>query len=512
MSLLSRATSGIGGAIANFAGASNVVPTTRILDAGTVRDSPQALYALMRSLALNTSPYQELQAYLASYDMTSAAMQGLRNPTNAVAAFYRANLMPGIIRRDDERSALPLEMSGDLPTAETLRDAIHTAWSWSNLNNQKQAACYDVALLGDQIIRINGNRDRGRAWMEFIQPDYMTELDTDNRGYLTYIRLDVPMLRRNADDTTTPMIHTEIWDKERMRYRRWETERRTWAAKIEQLGTPMEDTELDQIYGTDFVPFVHWQFEASSSSPRGLPATIHALDKILYGDALVTALHQRLTNHNVPDMILTGASMRDPDGFSMPPPPLTAAESVTIDGQTFWGVPGGWQLQSSVPQLDYANHLAVVNAHYNALSQTDLPELAWYQISEAGGDLSGKALNYKLTPAKARVEEARGNADDAIIRATQMVLSVGQNLDIPGFTARDIGGYDTGAFDFWIGDRPIVPLSLEEESKLETERANQVVAYTNAGMALEMALQHAGMSEEEAQAMARADVIDGITL
>lgn len=498
---------GIAGLMRGF-GAGTPVPTGS-LSAGTLHDNPQALYALMRSLAGNTGTYQELATYLDDYGLHGAALQGLRNPTNAVASVYRATLMPGTIRENDDESALPLVLRKGIANQDNLKAKIHDVWKRSNWDRRKNTAAYDVANLGDQIFKVVGERDAQRLYFEIIQPDYVTEVETDGRGYLTYIRIDVPKARRNANGEKEPYWQTEVWDKASSQYRLWEHTQSPTTATGE-LGTPRDDLELEQVYGTNFVPFVHWKFEESSSSDRGTPAVMHALDKIIYGDALVTALHQRLTNHNVPDKVLSSTYIDSESGFGLPVPQISDSGEITINGVKVWSLPGGWNLTDTVPQLDYANHLAVVNAHYKALMQTDLPELAWYEVSEAGGDLSGKALNYKLTPAKARVEEARGNAEDALIRITQMCLTVGQNLDIPGFGANEIGTFDNGDFDFWIADRPIIPTSPEEQSELETRAAARVQARVAAGMALPMALMAEGMSEDEAMRLSQADVVDGL--
>lgn len=330
----------------------------------------------------------------------------------------------------------------------------------------------------------------------------------DGRGYLTYIRLDVPQTRRAADGTVASYWHTEVWDKAAGTYRRWE-HTQTARTALDQLGTPVEAEELEQVYGVDFVPFVHWKHEESSASPRGTSALGHALDKIIWGDALVTALHQRLTNHNVPDKLLQ-SNLVDDLGVPAQPPTLSDVGQIELAGQTFWSVPGGWRLDDTVPQLDYANHLAVVQAHFAALAETDLPELAWYTITNSGNDVSGRALAYKLTPAKARIEEARGNGEDALIRITQMALTVGQQLDVPGFSEREIGTYERGDYGFWIADRPIIPLATDEQSELDTAASVRLLNRTNAGMALPLALELEGIDPDEAERLSRGDIVDGM--
>lgn len=485
---------GIGHAMYSLLGAGTVGTPIRI---ASKDESPLAHYAMLRTLARNTSAYRELIQALPDYGLSNVAMQGLRNPTHSVCAFYEANLWSGSIREDDEQSALPLEVPalGTRKQGDNRRGAIHQVWRWSNLNDAKEPAAYDAAMLGDQVLKIRSDDRTRRSWFEFVLPDYMTDLDVDGRGYLTYIRLDVPQVRRLPDGKTETFYHTEVWDKAAMTYRLWEHKHAS-ANGTDQLGTPIIDVDMEQVFGVDFVPFVHWRFDVDSDAERGVAAIMRAFDKILYGDYLVTALHRRLSRDE--DWMLKAPPMYTSDGAPLPPPRLgTTSESFTIGSGRMHSLPAGWDIASVVAGLDYAAHLAVVEAHYRALQETDLPELAWGAISEAGGDLSGKALNYKLTPAKSRLEKARGRAEASLIRATQMCLSVAQQLGAPGFGESEIGTYAKGDFDFWIADREIVPLSETERSEIETARVTRVQTLSNAGVGIDGALAMEGYSDED---------------
>ena len=491
------------------------VPSSRILNVSALRENPQALYAMMRALAANTGAYKSISDILPDYGLSTTAMQGLRNPTHAVCSFYEANGWSGTIREDDDESALPL-ITPETAKDEKLRAAIHMIWRASNWNDNKDGAFYDAAMLGDQVLKVRSTGDQRddlsripealrRSWFELVSPDYMTDLDVDGRGYLTYIRLDVPQLRRDREGKTETYVRTDIWDKENQRFRRWE-HKQTAATGTDQLGTPIKDEDMEQVFGTDFVPFVHWQFDRESGSQRGVPAVMRALDKILYGDAITTSLHRRLSREN--DWLLKGTGT-DPDGIPLPPPPMTETGGTVAVGDGYMHrLPAGWDITSLVAGLDFAAHLAVVKDHYLALQETDLPELAWGAISEAGGDVSGRALNYKLTPAKSRLEKARGRAESSLIRATQMCLSVAQKIGAPGFSEAEIGRYDRGELDFWIADRPIVPLSEGERSEIETQRVTRVKTWTDSGAGLDEAARVEGYTDEQVDALT--DVTAGI--
>jgi hypothetical protein len=196
--------------------------------------------------------------------------------------------------------------------------------------------------------------------------------------------------------------------------------------------------------------------------------------------------------------------MVDAMGLPMAAPKLSDASKVSIDGETFWSLPSGWQLTDTVAQLDYANHLAVVNSHYDTLAMTDLPELAWYQVMR-DQRLSGVAFDFKLIPARARIDEVRGNADNALIRITQMALTVGQQLALPGYSAADIGTYENDDFAFWIADRPIAPVSPQEQATLEQTRAGTFDTLAKT-LPVGVALENAGYPEEAIAAATEVEI------
>lgn len=510
-SLLTTLRNGLAGAMQSISYGSNTPPLGPALDIGStgtpsLRGQPWALHALMRGMAMNSAVYESIAAGLPRYGLEGVALQGLRNPTNAVAQFYRATLWPGTIREDDAESALPLIMP-ERTTNDALRAAIHGVWRASNWNSLKDDVAYDNANLGEQVLKIVEGKPTKPPYVQVIQPEFLTDLDVDGRRYLTYIRLDIPISSIDAEslgyrtaDQYRTIWRTEIWDKRRSTYRVW-VHQEGATTPDNELGTPLIDTELDQVYGVDFIPFVHMMHERSSASPRGIPATLRAFDKIVYLDVLATSLHQRLNNHNTDEKVLqsqlTGAM-----GEPLPPPMLGDAGKVTVNGTTIWSLPSGWTMNNTASLIDFVSHAAEVVTTYESLKNTDLPELAWGLISESGNDVSGKALQYQLTAAKARCDQARGMAEDALIRATQMALSVGQAMEVAGFDAASIGTYDTGALDFWIDDRPIVPLTEQERDDLDTAKANRLKVLTDAGASLEAAAKTAGYTDDEIMMLA----------
>lgn len=482
---------GLAGAVEAILG----VPQASSIGSASGAENPRELYRVMRELASNTNAYKELTGLLADYGLGKTAMQGLKNPTNAVCGFYAANLWPGTIREDDEQSALPIIAAPNVKNPEKLKSAIHRVWRQSNWNDMKDGAAYDDAMLGGQLFRVVSDVERKRSWFELVQPDYLTDFDVDGRGYLTYVRIDIPMIERDAEGKPERWIYTEIWDKSASRYRQWLRKASADVMGVARLGPAQVDKDLQQMHGDDFVPFVYWRFDRDNSSDLGTPAVLHALDKIVYGDALVTALHQRITRYNEPDWAIESQAV-DRNGLAMPPFNAKDVKEIELGGGTVLTLPPGSTIRDLVAGLDYASHLAVVQDHFASLRETDLPELTWYSVSEAG-DVSGRSLDYKLTPAKSRLQLARGRGESSLIRTTQMCLTVGQNAGAEGFSAEDIGTYDNGDFDFWFKDRELVPLAPGEVAEIDTARSQQVKAHVEAGASYGGALRLAGYNDDQ---------------
>lgn len=419
---------------------------------------------------------------------------GLRNPTRAVVDFYAATMWPGTLP-----DALPVETGSEVPDPEALIAAIHQVWNWSNWNARKQVYARNTAMLGDALMkietRINGDGKVNRVYTRLIEPDYLTDFDVDERDYLTYIRLDVPRQRRNGDKTEQ-YTYTEVWDKESDRFRVWEHDNST-VQDIAQLGSPLRDESIESFFGFDFVPFVHSK-HIDLGQRRGAAAITPALVKAHEANRMATRLHQLMFQYNKADLVLY-SNLVDENGQPMPPPIIDDdGGTVEINGQTLWRLPSGWDIKPSIANLPYQDHLNVLNAHLEHLQQTDLPELAYYRIADAR-EMSGKAIRFMLTAAIAKAEEARGNAEAALIRANQMALTIGAIHNLPGFTG--LGDFENGAFDHTFRDRSVVPLSEDEEAavaKAKSETAKNRLTY---GWTTKALLIKDGVDEGDAEDM-----------
>lgn len=490
-----------------------------VFGSGTLTDQPpqlhgtprlasnRELYNVLRTLAYSNGMYRDLANIAFQQGVATRDTRALRNPTNAVNSFYAATLWPGTLP-----NALDIQLPDGINEARGLAfiGGVHRIWEWSNWGQKKQPFAYWLAGLGTQWLKVasrtNLQNEVDRIFFQSIEPEYVTDWDTDERGFVVWIRLDIPRIRRDNKGDIERYTHIEMWHKDDGTYQVWE--RPATAMDANDLGRLVIAANIEE-FGVDFIPFVQCKCR-DDGSQLGVAAVLPALDKIVELDAMATRLHQLLFRHNKADKQLVGVGT-DAEGMPLPPPRFDADNGFehVIGDETFYKLPAGWRIEDIISRLDYGSHLAAMTAHYDALKRTDLSELVWYDVSEVGGHLTGRALDYKLIPAKAKLDEVRGNADTALIRANQMALTMAQNAGVAGYAPDDIGVYAMGDFAHWFADRPFVPPAPTELLENDQLRATLLATFTGAGVSVRGAAEVAGYTPEEQTALEQVDM--GVT-
>lgn len=447
------------------------------------------MYRVLRAFYMSNGLYDQVADILRRQGVWREALKPLRNPTYRVVEFHAQRLWPGTLP-----AALPI--MADKPA---IVEPIEQVWAWSNWAGEKQVAARHLALYGDLFIKVAQTEDRRRVFFQVIEPEHVTDFDTDERGFITYVRFDVPMLRRLNDGQSERYLHTEEWSKTTGMYRMWESQTLVTSSLMtatEELGKPTDERTIESM-GINFVPVVHAKF-ADIGEDRGMGAIVPALDKIDEANRQATRLAQLLFKNNNVVWALKANSL-DSAGRPLPPPMIRESDGTTDDDGTISlgddrivKLPGMSELQSMVPNINYEAALHVLQDHMLELEQ-DLPELVMYRISESG-NLSGRAVRLMLAPAIARLEEARGNAESALIRADQMALTMGQNAGL-----WDVGTFEDGDFEHRFEERDVLPNDELERAQSQQADGAALSAMVTAGVPLEMAaMQVWGWSEERA--------------
>jgi hypothetical protein len=444
---------------------------------------PRELYKLLDAYYLNNGLYDYLQQALYEEAIWKEALKPLRNPAKRTVEFYVAHLWPGALP-----AALPIKADN-----ARIVEPIQQIWKWSNWGANKQLAARWHAKYGDLFIKVSESTARDQVYFQLIDPQYVSDFDTDHRDFMTYIRVDIPQQKR-VNDEIKSYTWTEVWDKATSSFRAWEHTKGI-DAEIDQLGTAqitrtLAPGEGDEFVGVDFVPFVHAKF-MDIGEDRGAGAFTLALDKIDEANRKATRLAQILFRYNKALFALK-ANMMDSSGRPLPAPRVGGASGDPGDGDTIElgddrliRLPGMSELQALVPNIDYSSHLEALKADLEEL-EVDLPELMYYRLQDKTGSPSGRALQLLLGPAIARVEEARGNAETALARADSMALTMAQNAGI--FTG--LGDYAAGDFEHSFTERDVLPLS-------EFEQAEESKTYVEMGVPLKTVLRRQGWTQAD---------------
>jgi hypothetical protein len=477
-SVLSRLQLGMANTVGTLAG----WPRWRPLPGGVpgAEQRPhRELQAALWALYEQSGVYDDASLALAAQGTTAEPLRALRQSAHRSVEFFVSTIWPGVLP-----DALPIETEN-----EAIIPAIEQVWQWSNWSSQKQVLIRKAASMGEVFVKVATRPDNSRVFFQLIDPRHVLDFDTDERGFLTWIRIDVPLAQRTGDKVKL-LTRTEVWDRRVLAgvaadgvlemggtLRMWEHDKGD-EPDLDRLGPPIERRPLSD-FGIDFIPIVQCQWQ-DRGEQHGAGAYVHAVEKLLEADRIVCRLHQQLYRANTETWVLEAAGRVDSLGREIPPPQVDglSGSSTRDDGRVQVGdsrlvrVPSGWTMQPKIAPINYADALAVANAHMQEIRR-DLPELAYFDATELGANASGRARRIHLAPAIDRALEARANCEEALIRLDQMALTIGQNAGLPLFA--NLGTFEAGAFAHRFATRDVLPSDRLEEAQADLAEAQALV-------------------------------------
>jgi len=416
-------------------------------------------FNLLEDYYLNNGLYWLLEELLLTNQKSNFDnRRALRNPAHAAVEFYAGKLWPGQIDR-----ALPIVTEN-----QQLLDPVKQIFAWSNWGATKQVMARKFSMLGTILIKVNVSTDLTRTYLQVIDPRVIPEYGfrLDERGFLTFLRMDIPQEKTKAGEETT--WWTEVWQKVQgvgVTYQLFIHQEGLneldGPVMTKMTGEPPAPEMADAFLPFDFIPVVFIPFR-DIGQHWGLGCYVQSLDKIDEANLLATRLHALIYNTDVTWALKANA--RDAQGRPLPAPDVQMQGEpqgtvVKVGGLKMVKLPGTSDLAPLVPALDFASLMGVVKDMVNEIER-DLPEARYYRIaSETGGDLSGRAIELLLGDAVDRAVEARGNGETGMIRALQMALSLGVSYNI---FKGSIGNFASGDFELKFKDRPIITPTLKE--------------------------------------------------
>jgi hypothetical protein len=459
----------------------------------------QAKYDLLEIYYNNNAVYEAINRLnFERAKRSGKAIKAIHNPYFRAVEFYPGKLWPGTLP-----DALPISTEN-----QDIIKPINQIWEWSNWSNKKQLAARQIAEYGDLFIKVaqvpKSETSSGRVYFDLIKPRTVTDLDTDERGFVTYIRLDIPLEWREGDKVRK-YTHTEVWSKALGTYRAWDHEHGE-GYELDRLGRPDDTVELAEI-GIDFVPFVYSPFR-DIGEQRGASVCEQQLDKIDEINAKVTRLAELMFRYNRPIWAIL-SNMIDATRRAMPAPRIddgipeatgitgSAQTETWLSGEPVLYFPGLSEPKLMIPDIHWDWYDKVIDSDNTDL-EYDCPELAYYRIIREYKSDSGRALWYALSPVIDRAREVRANVETALARANQMGLTI---AIAAGHFPSSIGKFGVSdrkrSLDHSFVKRPLIPLSDLDIAETDRTKSEALERKHNLDVPLERIWRELGYDQNE---------------
>jgi hypothetical protein len=398
----------------------------------------------------------------------------LRNVIPRVVDFFAIKMLPSDIKV--------------LTANAELKAAVEKILAWSNFNDKKKLLLSDLALVGENFLKVNVLPDK--CFFEYVRPEDVVLIDEDYRGNLQSIRIEYEVMT----DTGQLETYTEYWNKEMFGI--WQGQR-VGNTKIEDMGDPLTWGATSE-FGIDFVPFAHMKFkDLNRLDFRGTGAVEQSLDVIDEANRQASRLAQQAFRDK--PIYTIAADSVDANGFTLSPIKQikkthvvsanpTASEQNVSWQDDIWELPAMSKLTSLLVGINWAELKGIVDSTMQELSE-QLPALKYYDVRES--NVSPQTLALMLDASLSQAKESSRSFINGITRACQIGLTMGI---ASGLFPASLGSYAAGDFEFTIDAGEAFALGVQE-------RVDLLNAFITAGVALPEAMKLSGYTREEIDAV-----------
>lgn len=434
-----------------------------------------------------------------------SSVEAIRNAVPRIVSYYSDVLFTG-----DLEDALELKFGqdGENESSEKLKAAIHEVWEFSNLTQSRRVLVRYLALYGSVFIKVVRPESKDYCYLQWLKPQYITAFDEDDRGNLTYVRLDIPDTEDTGTPQERPVWRSESWSKEKQEAVFATIERRSDDTVASEQALRDADgakvLSFEELHGADFLPFAAIR-AADTGEKRPAPVYDNALHLMAWINREATRLSDLLFRHNKAHKAIVGIG-NDASGRPMAPPrpdgvrdlgqmnaeqeaqytqPFGGSrgtilssqnDDISIDGVAVMGLPGNAQMVDISPNINYEAARQWISDHIRELYE-ECPELLYYAV-ENRANQSGYALRQLIAGAVSRAEEMRDSILAALLKADMMALTVAQQAGLEGFSSSEIGTYENGDFAHSFEPPEILPQTEAERREAEaakTENAQSLM-------------------------------------
>lgn len=399
--------------------------------------------------------------------------RSIYNPARRLVDFYAGIVYPGTLTADglpaDDDSVLAIPLADDV--APELRAALGQLWQWSNWQSGKSLYVRYGAALGDVLVQVVDELDRGKVTLDVVWPGLVADLSLDSTGNVKAYALEYDVLDPGAQRA---YIYRQEVDAESIR--------------TFKDGAPFAFDELpaerDNPY--TFAPAV-WVKHTDLGGDHGDPA-LRNLGK--WDELNSLAAHAFDQAHKIlgAPLLVSGegvAYLRNETAKRGPTHDFTEPERGQEEINLLTSGPGGTIATAELPEGEVQMRMDSLLAEI----ERDHPELAMYQQLRSMSNVTGPAAERLFGDTLNYVMEARAAYDTQSVKLFQMAVAIAGwrastgawgplNRQQVKFAPFGLDSYAAGDLDFSIQPRPLVPRTplerLQEERQrigLEADRA-----------------------------------------
>lgn len=394
--------------------------------------------------------------------------RAIYNPAHRLGDFWQTHLWGGTLDATDgiagDGGALPIITDDDV-----LRGAIARLWQDSNWQVNKDIVSLWGATLGDVILKVIDDTERGQVYLNLIHPSTVSELVRDARGNVKGYEITETRADPRGGSRDVTYTETAERDGDNVVYRTYlNNDLYAWNNIASEWFEPYT-----------FIPMVSIQHDNVGLS-WGWSELHAAMSKMREVDDQASKISDHIRKYVDPAWLATGIQKAGTT------PTVTHSASSTTrpepgreEMKMLYG-PVGADIKPFVAPLDLPGALQHVTNLLSSL-EDDYPELRVEKLRLTGG-LTGRAMQLAQQPAEAKVLKRRAGYDDALRRAQQMAIAIGGWRGYDGYKGFNLDSYKAGKLDHAIGSRTVFQTTKAdqlEEDKLFWETAQ--AAYMGGG-------------------------------
>lgn len=376
-------------------------------------------------------------------------IRSIYSPVARLVDLYVAKVYGGSLDMENATGgAIPIAGADD-----TFRKAVEKVWQWSNWGTQKTLYVRHGAMLGDVGIKIVDDRAKQKVRLEVLHPAKIKSVEKDEAG-----NVKRAVIEYECEETAEERIGlSSAYRPKSYTYRevitpdKFETfkDNEPFAYYTDAYGQAV--TSWENEYG--FVPLVLSQHRDMGLmwGANSFHTSMGKIDEINDAASLVNDQVRKTVN-----VLWWFAGVKKKEE-------VTASATDRDQIPALYG-PAGSQPFAMVAPINVADAIANIDKMLSELER-DMPELSLHRLRESG-QASGVAAQVMYSDAIDRIEESRGNYDDALVRAQQMAVSIGAYNRYTDFSAYTLDSYKQGLLDHSIGNRPVIRDAISKAEKI----------------------------------------------